>query len=595
MHSPSTVLDSVDPTPEVTPARRSPRLGRLAVHAAWVALLAVGAVARVGRFGFNPTDQGFVLSLSHRLLDGQVPHRDIISPRPLGSAALHVVDLLLPGPLFAVSGFIVMVEIAVATIACAALVTRTSPLAWNPLVTGLVAAATLLNMNVFPLMAWHTIDGIMLTAVGWWAVDSGLRVGSTPRRLLGLALLGFAVMTKQSFMFAVPVGLLLVVAHPAARASAGPRERRWWGRLGIDLVALGLVPVGYFALVTVAGGLPAAIAQLTGGTGTWGDRFIDLWNTAGPRDTVLLAVVCALVGAVLTLVARARPWLPGIPASVIAACALYTVVDGGLAGAGNWAVTLTWLLVCAAVLHGAVHRALPWRPLLVALLAYMAALSWGYPSPTLMGGTLTLSVLAVAYDVLPRWSPAIPRRAATVVSAAVAAALVVGTGVAVADAHDRAPYADQPQGALTVDLGSISPELRFVRTTPEVARYVGQIKDCLDRHPAGQVAILPDNPFAYPVFGLRSPFPMDWPLTLELVADARDRMLTAATDLDARGDYLVLFQTVRAHDLTLGARAPESIAPTTPIAAYGPLEGQINARLTGARITCGSFHGVWAR
>jgi hypothetical protein len=63
---------------------------------AWVALI----VAAVGRLGFNPTDEGFVLAGSYRILHGQVPHLDFISPRPAGSLVIHVLDFaLFPLPL----------------------------------------------------------------------------------------------------------------------------------------------------------------------------------------------------------------------------------------------------------------------------------------------------------------------------------------------------------------------------------------------------------------------------------------------------------------------------------------------------------------
>src|SRR5690349_11471336 len=47
--------------------------------------------------GFNPTDDGFVLAYGRRLLDGQVPHRDFITIRPVGSALLHLPELWLGG------------------------------------------------------------------------------------------------------------------------------------------------------------------------------------------------------------------------------------------------------------------------------------------------------------------------------------------------------------------------------------------------------------------------------------------------------------------------------------------------------------------
>ena len=39
--------------------------------------------------GFNPTDDGFTLAYSRRLLDGQIPHKDFIIIRPILSPLLH--------------------------------------------------------------------------------------------------------------------------------------------------------------------------------------------------------------------------------------------------------------------------------------------------------------------------------------------------------------------------------------------------------------------------------------------------------------------------------------------------------------------------
>ena len=38
--------------------------------------------------GFNPTDDGFVLSAARRILDGEIPHKDFVSIRPAGIGLL---------------------------------------------------------------------------------------------------------------------------------------------------------------------------------------------------------------------------------------------------------------------------------------------------------------------------------------------------------------------------------------------------------------------------------------------------------------------------------------------------------------------------
>src|SRR6266850_1768570 len=89
-------------------------------------LLFVFFVSLIAHFCFSwmgliPTDDGFVMAYSRRLLEGEVPHRDFVSIRPLGSPLLHLPCVLLGGEhTYYVSRFIVWMEFA----CCAWLWTR---------------------------------------------------------------------------------------------------------------------------------------------------------------------------------------------------------------------------------------------------------------------------------------------------------------------------------------------------------------------------------------------------------------------------------------------------------------------------------------
>ena len=183
------------------------------------------------------------------------------------------------------------------------------------------------------------------------------------------------------------------------------------------------------------------------------------------------------------------------------------------------------------------------------------------------------------------------RRYAKPFGAVAGAVVFLLTGLQLTSAHDKAPYADLPQGDLTAGLGGA---MRGVRTNQSVYTYVSQLRDCLARYPAADFAILPHNAFAYPVFGLHNPFPMDWPITLELVGDARQRMLDTAAKLDRDGDYLVLFSVMPPSALTEGRPVPASVPPDAATVADTDLEARIRTTLTGRKISCGSFTGVWA-
>ncbi|MFI5563579.1 hypothetical protein ACIA2T_30220 [Amycolatopsis japonica] len=588
--------------PDTAVVRPSRTVLRLSLHAAWVLALAVATELRVGRFGFHPSDQGFILAQAWRVRHGEVPHSDIISARPLGSAYLHIVDFLLPGPLFFVSSVLSMLEIILATIAFAVLVTRRRVRDWGPGLTGLTAAASLLNLNAFPLMAWHTIDGIFLTACGAWALDSGLRNGKAWPRRLGLVLLGTSVFVKQSFAPVPLIALCWLLLHPSLREGAF-RTGRWWGRLAWDLLALGAFLVFYVGIVTLDGGLGAMAEQLTGGLPAYGERLLGLWleNPAsllrppvrGLTFFLIAGVFLALLGTFRDRAGFAGALLARLLLLAGVAVVVGTVVDGHFTGASRWADVLWWILGVALLVNWVATRRFPRMGALVFATGFMTSLSWGNDTPTLFTGTLALTAILLLADGLPPL-PEPSRRVRLAGATALGLVAVLASGWAVVAHHDEAAYLDMAHEKLTGDLGTVTPSMRGIRTNPGTYTYISQIQDCVTRFPAARTAVLPDNPFAYPAFGLRNPFPLEWPLPLEIVADAPERMLAAADGLNRDGDYLVLFQTVSMPVLAKGGPVPAQVAGDAPIFDYLGLENALRSRLTGQTVTCGSFIGKWA-
>jgi hypothetical protein len=283
-------------------------------------------------------------------------------------------------------------------------------------------------------------------------------------------------------------------------------------------------------------------------------------------------------------------------AVLVGAAAVVTVIAlGDQLYAGDWAIALFWIAAVAVAVNIRRNGRWAWRGVLILALAAMSALSWGVTAPTSMAGTLALTTVVVLADGAPAMAwPQWIRPGRLGVTAGIGALAFVVAAVGVNTWRARTPYQDQPKALLTADLGTVAPALAGTRSTPATLTYLMQMRDCVRRHPAAEVSVLQDNAFAYPAFGLHNPFPMDWPIPLELDANSSARMLAVIDTLNRDGDYLVLFQTVPSSDLAAGKPVPATVAPNAPIVALTPIPTTIRDGLHGRRITCGSFVGVWS-
>lgn len=568
-------------------------------RAAWPLGVAAAAVWSTGRYGFSPTDDEFVLAGSWRLLQGEVPHKDFVSARPVGASILHLIDFVLPGPLFLDGRFTTALEFVLTAAALLVLavrgigVHRGGSLRRTACVAMGTAAVTLMNLHDFPLTPWHTVDGLACSAVGWFLVDDGLALGRPGRRRFGLFLAGFAAICKQSF---APVPLIALCMLVLRSGELRPTWRSPRGLVG-DAAALVLAPVGYFVWVGAAGGLRDAVVQLTASPPVWGrETIIEPWHALLADPTAILwgtAFVAAvglwalsrnsdqrkaesvtLASAVVISIALVGTLL-GVTLSEPIGAGIIPFVGPGLEVPLESSPLLWWMCLILVVVDAAKTRRIFTPAVATCALAWMASLSWGYALPVLLQGSL------VANSLILTWGrTAVPamlsgnqnrhrsrmRQAAPVVLTALVA---IASSAFVLSERATHEYRDAPRAELTADLGSAAPGGRGIRTSAATVAYMRGLSKCVGEHPATWTAILPDTAAAYPLLHLHNPFPSDWMLPQELVGDADARILATAQDLDHSGDYLVLFQD------------------------DDPLIDAIKSRLTGKAVQCGTLTGRW--
>jgi hypothetical protein len=558
-------------------------------------LLAVLVHLRYGHLGFNPTDEGFLLSQARRVVQGTAPHTELISPRPLGSAVLHTADLAVPVATVELSRLLATLAVAMTALLAFRFATA-SPLArWGPAAVIATALAMLGNLNSFPMMAWHTIDGLLLTTAGLVLLDVSDADLRSRRTWIGMALLGATVTVKQSFVF-VPLLGLAWVGHRLHRAGADGHAR-WRGLLaGAALAAIpGLLYLGW---LLATGSLGAAWDQLTGAQGTDLRPSFEVFRDPLVTSTLLsLAAVLALwvVGTLLTRRAAGSvsPAVTVVTWVVLGAAALLwtrSLLAGGLAMAGPWGWQVFWVLLLVAVLGSLSARRFDVRAFAVAVIGWMISLSWGMPVPNLFAGTMAV---VAAHRVWTWYRPLAGPPGPAAALPAVAGLLVALFVLPVFDtARTDHIYRDLPAARLDHPLGDVSPEFGRIRTSAVTGQYLAWIGDCAARYPASRTAVLPDNGFAEQVFGFDNPFPMTWMIPLEW-GEEEERILEAARDLDRQGDYLVLFQTSRAAGLASLDELPMAELDSELVFGTDGLLAELRAELDGEEIVCGPFVGTY--
>lgn len=558
---------------------------RLLLALAWPPALAAAIYLAFGRLGFFPSDEGLVLSYTYRLLHGQVPHRDFISPRPLGSALIHLIDFAIPGPLFEVSRVIALGEFVAYTIAFAWLIYEVAPWRWNLAMVAGAMAATLVDMNRFPLMAWYTVDGLLLVGAGLLLVRSGARRGSWTTIAAAFVVLGFAGLTKQSFAPAVALGWLAL--WPRLRSLSLGRRLK-------DVVMTGAYAAApvviYVAAIAAAGGFRAMRAQLLGAPLVYGQSlFLYPWLPDHDLGAlIVLVVISALCAAAVGFRSKLPAWGHALSASALTATVVWVTLSDQLGMRGEeWGIRLFYMAAAFAIVLSITRRSLDVVGVILVVVGWMVSLSYSFFYPDLAAGCIAV------YLVHRSWSGATLPSVSVARAAPATAALVILaiTAVAFSVTREQDVYLDKPAQQLKATLSSVSPAFGDIRTNDQTANYLAQMSECVKQYPAKYVAILPENAGMYPALGLSNPFPIDWIWPLD-VHGSESRIVATTDWLNQHGDYLVLFQTVDAPQVLAGTLTPAR--PDSAIYAFSPIPQEIYSRLDGSRSTCGTFLVVYS-
>ena len=472
------------------------------------------------RLGYNPTDDGFILAYSRRLLRLQVPHRDFISIRPVGSGLLHLPELLFGPYTFWVSRWVVWTEFGIIGASWLVAMTRA---AGRRLPTGvelsLVTAAVILSAHTFPMMAWHTVDGAMLCSAG-----IALCLSSQQRaRVAGWLLLGLAPLCKQNFAVVPIAGLLLIPGGDV-------RERLWLA-----------VPGGLYLLVLLFGrAFTPALQQLLGQS----ELTQVGWSAYVDNNSFVWGCCLGLA------LAHAQRWIRPIGAAVVVGVGTVLATHHILASKALFPMPPNFALAgCAFGFAAGLILRREWFQGRIALLGFVlcwaTSISLGYNTPAVAAGA---AFLIIAVPLLTADCDGFLRKA--LVQIALCALVLVGV-VWFVQARMTKIYREPAAKRLTRDLGGIMPGGRLLRTDPNTAAFIADLNRAVADFGGEHYALIPDFPGWWAVARASNPLPLDWFYPVEMpTTDIRNRAVAA---LDAgRGRFRLIVQKVRADSLASG-------------------------------------------
>lgn len=566
----------------------------------WVPLVVAmaGYVALVSltiRNGFNPTDEGLIVGYADRLLHGDVPHRDFIFSRAVGSSIMHLVDVVLPTPLLMTGRVFDAAEIFVYTLClgCLALDRRVRDA--HPLLLAAVVVAAVVNMHALPLMAWYTVDGLFLICLGLYWLRYSPRFWA---RVIALLMLGYAPLTKQSFFLGPLLALWFVWRYRRDDVRGVLRILR-------TLALIALPGTLYLAYMVLRRGLQPMLDQFKGVAPVYGQKLVeDLRAPAiSLRWPIVVALVLALTWGLIWFFGPARR--ASAPIVVRAVVALGTLVVlaalGGVVWVGQfdfeypYGAHLMVLVLLSAGFVAVTSRRFPEGILLTALAGWMAALSIGYPKVNLVAGSLALAVggplwVAAWRVVGPITATAhLSARTRVVAWSAAALAVILLAGLPVINLRNQHLYRDLPADQLTADLGEIDHDLAGIRTNPMTAQYLRELRDCVLAAGTDRVALVTDNTALYPVFDLDSPLPIIAMYPQEF-AGSDLRLVQAFDGLNNSTERtVVLWQTFPVETLATRTSIPDARLDTEVFHHSSTVLWNSFGLLRGKKSVCGPF------
>ncbi|HOY39599.1 MAG: hypothetical protein KBB11_11345 [Bacteroidales bacterium] len=495
--------------------------------------------------GFNPTDDGVVLAQSYRLLQGEIPHLDFISIRPVFSGVMHSIHFFSPLPLLDSARWFVVLQFFIIAMAVTSIVITLSGRSFSVITVFFLQlflfTAEILNYNLFP---WTTLDAVFLSTIGMWIYLAGYNKNHFLKNALAVLLFTLAAISRQNFLLpAVFVSFLVF------------RRYFWEQRIikGLLVIGIGWLPVTlYFAMLVAYSALPEFGTQLSGRTEllqTGVLQYVKQWFYSPIMFMHLLIYVLV---AMHIIWGKRKQFFGNVIRKYYQGFALI---------AGVWIVfmlvlhfsrtetniimlpfELFWLLIDLLLVLWVVRK--PNETLLsfiiiTLLIAYTSSISLGDNSPVFAVGMLAGASLLLIHNMSDDNGLFYGNRKLFRFAFISVSILIFVLGVF---SQKSVNYRDRGAKQLVYELNNVRPAFGSVRTNAITGAYYKELGNIFDTLPGAinHCVVLPHDAMFYPVFETRNPLPLDWMQPAEFVGNEQRVIESVQQLIQKPGMYFII-------------------------------------------------------
>lgn len=468
--------------------------------------------------GFNPSDEGVVLSQSWRLLNNEIPHKDFISIRPVGSGIIHQFDLILPFPLITTSRIIAAIEYIFISIAWAFLfitifsryITDNLKIIVYP---SIILLTIIFNLNNGPIFTWTTTDALLFTTLAANFLFFFLYANNNKNKWFAYAfpaifLFVCAALCRQTFALTAAISAGLLFLYQFNRKSI-PYRLLW-------IVAGGTPVLLYFFYLIYHQAFNPFLLQMSGRTELIETGFIT-YGKSLLKDPYLITVFVGFLfipfqRKIKQKGSRISALLQiyyGISLLVTAAASVDLFLGNNSAQYAFYFFWFTVMLLLHNVIFKQFNESLSFILISSLIISWTSSISIGDNSPRPFLGPLAVSTIAILifHCANFKWLPQNISIRRLIIGIGTTALFVLSLL-----SMPKVNYRDWTSTKLNYTLQDIFPEMGKTKVNDNTRAYFEEFNRIYNQlnQPLHQFAMVPNNAFIYSIMQSKNPFTLDW-------------------------------------------------------------------------------------